>query len=278
MATDPSLFRIVQREPGQTSADLPIFAATPESASTLLDDHGADQCQQKQQQEQKKKPPSVVVEEFRDGVVLLHNVLTKAECRRIKELSDAMGYTDDAPVSLGRNIRQNESCVWLMDEAVNRKIFDRVQSVLPAIDLATGTTIHPTGLNHRWRLYKYNPSDVFKLHSDGAWTDSGLDEDGHYVQDLYDGKALSFQTFLIYLNDDFDGGATTFPVEHPNKLAGEPSSFEVQPREGSVLCFYHGHHPLSRLHEGSVVHSGTKYVARTDVLYELPLELQQQQH
>lgn len=126
----------------------------------------------------------------------------------------------------------------------------------------------PVGLNHRWRLYKYNPSDVFKMHTDGAWADRGLDQDGNYVHDLNEGKALSFQTFLIYLNDDFEGGSTTFPVD--NEGDGETGFLEVQPKQGSVLCFYHGHHPLSQLHEGAVVHSGIKYVARTDVLYELP--------
>ena len=41
----------------------------------------------------------------------------------------------------------------------------------------------------------------------------------------------------------------------------------VQPKKGAVLCFPHGHHPASPLHEGELVTRGVKYVARTDVLY-----------
>lgn len=246
------------------------------------------------QQQQRQQPSSrsdVTMEEFQDGVVLLHNVVTPAECRRIRDLSEAMGYSEDAPVSLGRNIRQNESCVWLMDDAVNRQIFDRVQAALPSIKLQSSSIENrndrPIGLNHRWRLYKYNPKDIFKFHTDGAWSDSGMDEAGQYNQDLYHGKALSFQTFLIYLNDDFKGGATRFQAAKrggpqsisidANREEEGPSVFEVQPKEGSVVCFYHGFHPLSPLHEGALVYSGTKYVARTDVLFELTPEMQQQQ-
>lgn len=39
---------------------------------------------------------------------------------------------------------------------------------------------------------------------------------------------------------------------------------------GSVLCFYHGEHELSPLHEGSLVTRGVKHIVRSDVLYMLP--------
>mmetsp|Transcript_16760 Transcript_16760/g.20159 ORF Transcript_16760/g.20159 Transcript_16760/m.20159 type:complete len:206 (-) Transcript_16760:1355-1972(-) len=38
---------------------------------------------------------------------------------------------------------------------------------------------------------------------------------------------------------------------------------EVQPQAGSALCFYH-----DLLHEGEQLQSGTKYIARTDVMYQ----------
>jgi hypothetical protein len=39
--------------------------------------------------------------------------------------------------------------------------------------------------------------------------------------------------------------------------------------KGGALCFFHGEHPLSPLHEGSLVTAGTKTVVRSDVLYML---------
>ena len=38
---------------------------------------------------------------------------------------------------------------------------------------------------------------------------------------------------------------------------------------GSALLFYHGEHPLSMLHEGSLVSRGVKTIVRSDVLYTL---------
>ena len=37
-----------------------------------------------------------------------------------------------------------------------------------------------------------------------------------------------------------------------------------------MLCFPHGEGAGSRVHEGSAVTQGAKYIVRTDVLYKLP--------
>lgn len=65
------------------------------------------------------------------------------------------------------------------------------------------------GINARWRLYKYDDGVVYRPHIDGAWPGSGLDDDDRYVYDVY-GDRWSKLTFLVYLNDDFEGGCTTF--------------------------------------------------------------------
>jgi hypothetical protein len=92
------------------------------------------------------------------------------------------------------------------------------------------------------------------------------------------GDRWSQLSFLIYLNDDMEGGSTTFilPEEDPTtcdvgggagRRSGGMVSRGVKVAQGGVLCFFHGQHPLSPLHEGSVVTAGTKYVVRSDVLY-----------
>ena len=65
-------------------------------------------------------------------------------------------------------------------------------------------------------------------------------------------EARSLLTLLVYLDDDFDGGATDFPEQ------GET----VTPRAGDALWFQH-----ALLHAGRPVTRGTKHVLRTDVLY-----------
>lgn len=89
------------------------------------------------------------------------------------------------------------------------------------------------------RFYRYCPGQYFKWHQDGTFRRSETEE--------------SFLTFIMYLNDDYAGGATQFAWE------------TVQPRCGSVLVFPH------RLrHQGAPVITGTKYVLRTDVMYLEP--------
>lgn len=58
-------------------------------------------------------------------------------------------------------------------------------------------------------------------------------------------------TFMVYLNEDFEGGRTEFGWE------------VVAPATGTALVF-----PHRRRHRGAVVSAGRKYVLRTDVMYE----------
>ena len=82
------------------------------------------------------------------------------------------------------------------------------------------------GLNERFRFYRYDPGQRFARHTDGSFRrDNG--EQSHF-------------TFLVYLNDGFDGGATAF---HENR-----ASLLVTPERGKALVFYH-----RQLHEGMPV-------------------------
>lgn len=92
------------------------------------------------------------------------------------------------------------------------------------------------GLNEQFRFYKYQSTQRFKRHIDGRFKRNEKEE--------------SRITFMIYLNDDFEGGETTF------------DDISIKPKTGAALCFIH-----EQKHEGSPVLSGIKYVIRTDVMY-----------
>ncbi len=160
-------------------------------------------------------------------------------------------------------------------------------------------TCQPLQLNRRFRFYRYVPGRYYRPHIDGAWPPSGFDRDGNYRYDISDHtnknglrhlaseedrkahqmsaspdqprlepnrrRQLSRLTFLIYLNDDFDGGHTTFFVPAAEK-EGILNAFPVTPVRGGILVFPHGT-CAAPLHEGSPVLSGAKYVVRTEVEY-----------
>lgn len=95
------------------------------------------------------------------------------------------------------------------------------------------------GLNGRFRYYRYQGGQQFSGHVDAAYRRSTGEE--------------SRLTLMVYLNDDFDGGETTF-------LDGT-----VKPQRGMALAFRH-----ELFHEGRAVTRGRKYVLRTDVMFNPP--------
>ena len=123
------------------------------------------------------------------------------------------------------------------------------------------------GINARCRFFKYTDEEnaVYRPHLDGSWPGSGLNSRGEYVHDAY-GDRRSRLTFLVYLNEGFEGGCTTFYM--PDGQDGGLHARGVTPCAGAVLCFPQGN-TASLLHEGSAVSRGTKYVIRSDVLYTL---------
>ena len=105
------------------------------------------------------------------------------------------------------------------------------------------------GLNERFRFYRYDVGQKFDWHQDGYFE--------------RENRERSLFTFMIYLNDDFEGGATSFSDVRAEQSFRE---FRVIPKKGSALVF---HHPI--MHRGDPIVSGRKYVMRTDVMYSAEL-------
>lgn len=188
------------------------------------------------------------------GAILLMNVLQPHECKRLITTAEKMGYSPDHPVE-NEDPTGIDTCEWLAAPE-SEVIYQRILSHLPA----TIEEEAVTGINARWRLFRYGPNSVYRPHIDGSWPASKF-EDGKYVSDDSHRSRL---TFLMYLNDGFEGGGTTFYL--PKKEGLEAVS--VTPQAGNVLMFPQGN-TASLVHEGSKVESmdRCKYVIRTDVLY-----------
>ncbi|MDY8137756.1 2OG-Fe(II) oxygenase [Aquimarina sp. 2201CG5-10] len=178
--------------------------------------------------------------ELHPEVFLIKDFLSKEKCDHFIEKGELVSF-EEAKVNVGgqrqvinKGIRNNQR-VLFFDHQLERSIWKKIQSVVPPV--FEGHTSY--GLNEMFRIYKYKPGQRFKMHRDGS----------HRKNE----KERSFFSFLIYLNNDFEGGETYFE-----------KGITIMPKTGDALLF---HHPLR--HEGKPIISGTKYVLRTDIMYRL---------
>lgn len=171
-----------------------------------------------------------------ESIFTIKNVLTPDECQAYIALTEQTGY-DAAPITtpFGFELRpsvRNNTRVIIDDFGIARDLWQRVQAHIPPV-LEGRQAI---GLNERFRFYRYDVGQYFAPHYDGAFYRNNGEQ--------------SLLTFMIYLNDDFDGGETNF---------GEVT---IKPETGMALVFVH-----DLLHEGCAVTKGRKYALRSDVMY-----------
>ena len=180
--------------------------------------------------------------EYLDGskLFVIHGFFSPEECDRAIERSEQSGYAD-APITtaagflMRKDIRDNAR-VMNDDPDLAADLWQRARGLL-APEWFDWKLV---GLNERFRYYRYDVGQRFARHTDGYFERSN-GERSHF-------------TFMIYLNDGFEGGATAFHYCRPSLL--------VTPKRGMALAFYH-----RLLHEGMPVVTGRKYVLRTDVMY-----------
>lgn len=170
-------------------------------------------------------------------IFLIENFLTNEECDHYIELTKDKVF-EEAKINMqGRQVMskgiRNNDRLMVFDNKLAENLFQKAVGFLPQ----TYENYEVSGFNEMFRIYKYSPGQRFKMHRDGSY--------------IRNEDEKSFYTFLIYLNDDFEGGETEFE-----------GLFTVSPKKGSALVF---HHPLR--HEGKTLISGLKYVLRTDIMY-----------
>jgi predicted 2-oxoglutarate/Fe(II)-dependent dioxygenase YbiX len=166
-------------------------------------------------------------------------VLSSDECAALVAYTEGKGYTD-APITtsfgfvMAPEVRNNTRVID-DDEARAAALWERLSPIIPR-SRGAWTAV---GLNERFRFYRYEVGQRFAWHRDGPFERHSGDR--------------SQLTLMIYLNEDFEGGATEFDLFKP---------LAVRPQTGMALLF---HHPVR--HQGAPVRSGIKYVLRTDVMY-----------
>ena len=173
---------------------------------------------------------------FADTALLerIDHAYTEAECARFVEFIER----SNPSLATHNPLYRDQDRVMRDDPEAADELFDRIKNRLPQ-------RIGPltlAGLNPRLRLYRYREGQRFAPHMDHWYRPSPT--------------RITLLTVLVYLNQDFEGGATRFMEQVEER---------VVPKTGSAAVFQH-----KIRHEGCEVTAGTKYAMRTDVFYDAP--------
>ncbi len=176
-----------------------------------------------------------------NNIFTIDNFWTTQACEDFIAKSETIGY-EPATVETEKgqmvvaSVRNNNRILY-KDTALADATWKRLQPFAPT-QIGKSKAI---GLNELFRFYKYQPGQEFKRHRDQSY--------------IRNDREASYYTFMIYLNNDYEGGETTF------------ANLTIQPKTGTALIFLH-----DLEHEGSAVTQGIKYVLRTDIMYRLDME------
>ncbi|NOS92066.1 MAG: oxidoreductase, 2OG-Fe(II) oxygenase [Cyclobacteriaceae bacterium] len=172
------------------------------------------------------------------NIFTIDSFWTKKQCEDFIAKSESIGYepatvtTENGDIIV-KEVRNNNRVIY-QDIALAESLWQEAKPFAPT---KFGNSL-AVGLNELFRFYKYLPGQQFKKHRDQSF--------------IRNDREASYFTFMIYLNDGYEGGETTF-----NDLI-------IQPQQGTALIFQH-----DLEHECASVTQGVKYVLRTDIMFQL---------
>jgi len=200
------------------------------------------------------------VELFGEHAFVLRNFLSVAECDDVIRQAEALGMCAPSETHRARLCER----VKIMGEDLADVLFKRALPYLNDIQVrdserprgvpavAMQGAWKPSTVNPCFRVCRYDVGGFFLPHHDGDFVKNS--------------RNRSLKTFMVYLNDNFDGGPTNFYDEsqpHYAKVDPEKVILSYQPECGSCLVFNH-----EITHDGGELRIGQKYILRTEVLYE----------
>src|SRR4051794_6596741 len=175
-----------------------------------------------------------------ENVFVIHGFLSGEDCDRLIARSEALGYESATVGDVLVTEFRNNARVILDDPDLAAEFWARARPFVPQVG-----GWEAVGLNERFRFYRYDMAEAFAPHYDGS-VSLGADQESRL-------------TFMVYLNEGFEGGTTNF------YFPGATLKFGVRPERGMALVFFH-----LQLHEGAPVTAGRKYALRTDVMFRRP--------
>lgn len=173
-----------------------------------------------------------------NNVFIIENFFSSEECDNLIEQSELFGYeTATVETEKGKKVLadvRNNQRVQYKDEKFAENLWIKASQFIPG---KIGNSI-AIGFNELFPFYKYQPGQKFKGHIDESY--------------IRNEEEASYYTFMIYLNDKYEGGETSF------------DGVDITGKKGMAVVFLH-----SLVHEGKEVTDGIKYILRTDIMYRL---------
>lgn len=216
-------------------------------------------------------------------IFTLDNIVSRADCEGLVMRAENAGFNKSSLSGgghgrTGREDARTSQFRVINDAGIASNLWMKIKSSLPpdVSHLSTSGYVsnadvakewNPVMVNDRIRVYKYEVGEVFPEHIDYKMCRKVYRDNKQYQQ-------MTFMTLLVYLNDNFEGGQTGFwtqhdeigKKEHCRFLRGsenKPHQVVVSPKTGMALI-----NDQNLLHEGLPPTKGTKYILRTDVVYE----------
>ena len=160
------------------------------------------------------------------SIYIFEDFLSDSECNSIIELLNSNSFNKARQFSLGRNNKE----MFINDKYFHNLITKKFKASLYSF-------LKFKKFSKPFEFYKYDDGDFIKPHTDSPR--------------LFSDNTESNYTAIIYLNDNFDGGATYF-----NDL-----DKDITPKKGLLLLFDH-----SLKHEAKTVNNGIKFIYRSNWL------------
>ena len=175
----------------------------------------------------------------------MNNVLLLPGFYTAKECEDELEYAAKAGFLMQRYGPHDRKRAFIDDPIRAEQIYKKLK--LPALetfykDLKPDPPEDlngwkPIALNERLRYYHYEIGQLFSKHFDILYR----------IND----NTRTFLTFIVYLNEDFEGGQTIFDEDI------------IVPKTGDAIVF-----PHELKHEGATVTKGYKIILRSDVIFQ----------
>lgn len=178
--------------------------------------------------------------------ILTVSLFDASTCARVIEHANALSWHQATVQNRRRqpflkpDFRSSKINFFDKGTEIRRLFRDRVSAVVRPLVRTRWRQDYPD--HSGVQIVRYEPGDFFGAHRDSGAYGSGIEH--------------RYFSVVCYLNDDFEGGGTSFPEVN----------YTAPPERGKAVIF-----PADYLHRGDVVEEGVKYIGVTWLLGAPPI-------